>query len=117
MLFKERVWSVTDVKSAKDLARKLTRHTWPLCTGFRLKWYLFLNDSTSENGAQEYAILKDDTLQQIESITFSWCSEKEALTYVQNILEGRYDSSERDSGITRKQLQTPKEHGVCSYCM
>lgn len=68
--------SVTDSAIAA-LADKLSRYSWTLCTGFRLGDLLFLNDATSADGAQEYAVLRatpnaDGTHTQIESITCSW---------------------------------------------
>ena len=43
--------------------------------------YLFLNDATSGDGAQEYGAIKrlPDTWLQVESITFSWCTYESAL--------------------------------------
>lgn len=40
----------------------------------------FLNDSFSEDGAQEYAVVRNG--RQIESITFSWCSRAEAHNHI-----------------------------------
>jgi len=49
--------------------------------------YVWLNDSTSEGGAQEYAVLRlglaDGYMTQIESITFGWCDRAKALQFVQ----------------------------------
>jgi hypothetical protein len=43
--------------------------------------YLFLNDSFSPDGAQEYGVFKISNKQfiQIESITVSWCSSELSL--------------------------------------
>ena len=54
MMHKNRRWGVGPVSSAEDLARKLTESTWTLCTGFYVvvhEEFLFLNDSTHEDGA------------------------------------------------------------------
>jgi hypothetical protein len=46
-----------------------------LCSGFDCKGVLFLNDSISEDGAQEYAVVlpvKDGQGLQVESVTYGW---------------------------------------------
>jgi hypothetical protein len=117
MLFKNRIWQVFEVGSSEELANKLVNYTWTLCAGFKLGDYYFLNDSTSENGAQEYAVLQSSG-RQIESITFGWCSYQEALRYIQKILDGEYDDESWESGIDiHRQLQTPEEHGRCAFCV
>lgn len=95
MFYERRTWGPPSrIESAEDLAEKLTEHTWTLCTAFQHRDYLYLNDSTSEDGAQEYAIVKNhkSTYRQIESITFGWCSREKALEYVNDISQGKYDN-------------------------
>ena len=64
--------------------------TWCGCDAFELSGYLFLNDSTSADGAQEFAAMKregtDGSMVQIESITFSWCNYDEALSIIQRVV-------------------------------
>ena len=58
-MFKRRRWGVGPIASAEELARKLTESTWTLCTGFYVVGhdeYLFVNDSTHEDGAGEWAL-------------------------------------------------------------
>jgi hypothetical protein len=43
MFHQNRVWCVTPVSSAEELARKLTTVTWTCCTAFELGGYLWLN--------------------------------------------------------------------------
>ncbi len=60
MIHTKRVWSVSEVESAEKLAEMLTEHTWTLCAGFVVVGhpeYLFLNDSFSEDGAGEFAVI------------------------------------------------------------
>jgi len=116
MIFTKRKWAVARVNGPEELAEKLVNYTWTLCTGFRLGEYIFLNDSTSENGAQEYAVLKSNG-EQVESITFSWCSYDEALQYIREVVQSKYDCQAWNSGIdVQEQLQTPEGHGTCAYC-
>lgn len=76
MLHQHRRFGVITVQSAGELVENLTEHTWTLCTGFSLQGLLFLNDSFSEDGAQEYAVVRDG--RQIESLTVSRMSRAEA---------------------------------------
>lgn len=117
MMHTKRVWRVVKIESLEELAHKLTGHTWTCRTGFECKSLLFLNDSTSEDGAQEYAIVRHEEqgFVQIESITFSWCDEATALEYINQLVE--YDAT---TDPIRKPvmptIETPETHGRCSHC-
>ena len=119
MLHKRRTWSVSSVDSAEELALKLTQYTWCGCNAFLLAGYLFANDSTCADGAQEYAVLRADAqaseLMQIESITFSWCTTEQALEFIQRILAGEFDAIVY-SRVSRDRFQTSREHGTCHLC-
>lgn len=119
MLHSRRTWVVSPVESAEELARKLTSMTWCLCTAFELGGYLWLNDTTSEDGAQEYAVLKTNgphgTPVQIESITFSWCDEAKTLSFIRHTLSGGDDDNSFRRDVTPA-LQSPAEHGTCRHC-
>lgn len=118
MLHSRRIWSVVPIESAEDLAEKLTQHIWTGCSGFELQGYLFLNDSTCADGAQEYAVVKkasDGSFEQIESITFSWCSQEKALDYIRRILAGQYDQAAYRI-VVKPKLETAREHGTCHLC-
>jgi len=54
MFHQNRVWCVTPVSSAEELARKLTTVTWTCCTAFELGGYVWLNDATSPDRGQEW---------------------------------------------------------------
>jgi hypothetical protein len=118
MFHDNRVWCVTRVASPEELAQKLTTVTWCCCTGFALDGYLWLNDATSPDGAQEYAVLKmacgNGKAVQIESITFGWSSEAEALAFIRHTLSGADDQN----GFHREvepRFETPAEHR-CGHC-
>lgn len=119
MFHYNRVWCVSPVASAEELARKLIETTWCCCTAFELDGYVWLNDSTSPDGAQEFAVVKKDggngAPVQIESITFGWCDEPKALEYIRGTLAG-----EDDQNSFRRQvapvLQSPEQHGRCPHC-
>jgi hypothetical protein len=54
--------------------------------GFSFEGLWFLNDSLSEDGAQEYAVVRGG--RQIESITVSWMSRAEAHNTIDWLLRG-----------------------------
>ena len=59
MLHADRVWSISELSSEEELAKNLSETTWCCCQAFRISGhphYVWLNDSTSEDGAQEYAV-------------------------------------------------------------
>lgn len=86
MIHTKRVFCVATVATAEELAEKLTQHSWTLCTGFEYAGLLFLNDSFSEDGAAEFAVVRDG--RQVESITFSWCTEAKALKHINEAAAG-----------------------------
>ena len=111
MLHKHRRFVVVDVATAEELAHKLTQYTWCGCNGFRLGELLFLNDSTSPDGAGEYAVVRQG--RQIESITFSWCDEPKALDYIRRLAAGTLGA---DYGAITNVIETPAQHGTCHHC-
>lgn len=118
-----RKWDVadlTDVAARKGCSRGevLSEYSWTTCCGFRLGDYLFLNDSTGADGAQEYAVAKlneDGSATQIESITFGWCDAVKANGYVDRIERGDFDAYSYAT-IRAQQIQTHEQHGTCGAC-
>ena len=108
MIHRHRRFNVAKIASAEELVAKISSCTWTLCTGFDLQGYLFLNDSFSEDSAQEYAVIKDS--RQVENITFSWCSVEKATQAILDILRGRTI----DTGPVSPRLDHPD--GTCSLC-
>ena len=122
MLHADRIWCLSEAASAEDLAEKLTEQTWCLCQAFQVKdhpRYVWLNDSTSEDGAQEYAVLKlglaAGDRQQIESITFGWCDRSRAKDFIRETLAGNDDHNEFARPV-RATIQPLEKHGRCQYC-
>jgi hypothetical protein len=144
MMYMNRIWCISRVATAVELAEKLTQRTWCCCTGFELDGYLWLNDSTGENGAQEYAVVRKPTdddphFWQVESITASWCSESELLRCIHDV-QGGIAATEIASGpvvvaksladlsaalgvndrpqsfIVHPRVETPEQHGRCHHC-
>jgi hypothetical protein len=118
MLHENRAWRVIDVDSAESLALKLTDHIWCGCTAFRLGEYYWLNDATSPDGAQEYAVVKRTVSHkfiQIESITFSWCDFERAQQFIDLTLQGDFDSSDWCRSV-QPLIEPPEQHGRCQLC-
>jgi hypothetical protein len=115
LLHKQRTWCVSPVANPEELAKKVTEHTWTLCTGFQLGDWLFLNDSFSEDGAQEYGVVhqQQGKLIQVESVTFGWMTEESVLTFIRKALAGELEVM---YGEVALQLQTPENHGRCPLC-
>jgi hypothetical protein len=110
MLHPQRGFSVTPCATAEALAERLTQHAWTLCTGFEHAGLLFLNDAFSEDGAQEYAIVKAG--RQIESITFSWCTQARALELITGLVSGELGE---DLGPVAPRIDTSIPHR-CALC-
>ena len=145
MFHDKRCWSVGPVASAAELTEWLCERSWCCCTGFELGNYLWLNDATSEDGAQEYAVVRkptedDPVYRQVESITVSWCKREELLQFVQAIHESQplppveagpvavaksrsqflaaldADPIDREATEVQPTIQTPDQHGRCQLC-
>ena len=114
MFHDRRTWVVVDVDGPEHLAEKLTAQTWCLCNGFRLAGYLFLNDATHEDGAQEYGIVREADGRQVETVTFSWCNRARAEEHIRLAIAGEY--AEDLGRVPPERIQTPAEHGRCRYC-
>jgi hypothetical protein len=116
MMHKERRMAVVDT-TAPELTRKLTETTWCPCNGFRIGAYLFLNDSTSPDGAQEYAICKEETgtIRQLDSATIGWMKPARIAEFIDLVLAGQLDGWSFSGTITNR-IETPAEHGRCSHC-
>jgi hypothetical protein len=118
MFHSKRVWSVALVADVGELVEKLHNHGWCLCTGFRLEDYLFLNDATHEDSAQEIAVVKalgGERYHQIESWTVSWMERDSLNQHVRECLAGKLDNSDWVRPVTPT-LQTPEQHGRCHLC-
>ncbi len=114
MFSHNRAWMIAEATDIDSLAHDLTQKSWTLCQGFRMGGYLFLNDSTSEDGAQEFAVVREDGMQQVESITFGWCSEERAAVHLLNTFAGDYN--EQMGTVHAWQIESPYQHGTCYLC-
>lgn len=112
----KRKYSLKEEKDPATLAYNLTQCTWTLCTAWFHNVYLFFNDATSEDGAGEYAVYKlltDGQHKKIESVTFSWMTEQEALTFLAEI--DTYGDVFKNSKPTTISIEHYKDHR-CPAC-
>jgi hypothetical protein len=86
------------------------------CTAFAFGKYYFLNDSASADSPQEYAIVDNTTLDQIDEVTFSWMTVPGAWEYLENLLDGNYDHGPSLGKLDGRQLHTKDQHGRCRAC-
>ena len=120
MLHKNRVWCITTVDTPEELAQQLADVTWVCCAGFEIGNYLFLNDATSGDGAQEYAVVKKPSIEgepyiQIESVTASWMTAERLLEFICRTLAGDNDEVEWKMPVTPS-IETHVQHGRCHLC-
>lgn len=114
MIHKNRCFSVAPVDSAEELANTLTKFIWCGCNGFRLGDLLFLNDSFSGDGVQEYAVIYQG--KEIESITFGWCTEQQALEIIQGLEKQVANNSFNIYSDLENKIESPQEHKRCHLC-
>jgi hypothetical protein len=100
----------------------LTERTWTLCSGFYIvgnENYLFLNDSTCEDGAGEFSVVQGglgaERHVQLESITFSWCTFDRGLAFIRDALAGGMDQNDFAQPVMLR-LETPEQHQRCHLC-
>jgi hypothetical protein len=123
MVHDKRVFRVKhyDESQLDELAQKIRGTTWTLCTGFEFGGVMFLNDSFSEDGAQEYAAIIPDKTNpqvgiQVESITFGWVREvAQAAQYIRDCV---HYVDHMEEAPVQKAVALHIEHpeGSCALC-
>lgn len=120
MRHESRVWCVTPMGSPEDVAQVLTKPMWTLCSAVDLGGYLFLNDAASEDGAQEYAVVKKPTRARgphvhVGSVAFDRLSYDQALDFIRRVLSGQHDARNTARAVDPR-LETAAEHRCCRHC-
>ena len=123
MLHDDRLWCLGELESIEKLVAELSAITWCPCQAFRVTGvpdYLWLNDSTSPDGAQEFAVVRIDdqtgAMTQVESLTVSWMDGDELLASIQATLRSEHDPADGWGRPVAPKIQFPKEHGRCQHC-
>jgi hypothetical protein len=101
---------------AKLLGYLLVEHSWTLCTGWAIDGYAFLNDSTSPDGAGEWAIVRLSDGAQLESVTFSWMERDEAEAYIARVLAGELDGGPTYGSVPLERMLPPDQAHECAAC-
>lgn len=116
MLHSRRRFQVQDVTSI-ELAHKIGTMSWTLCSGFRHGGYLWLNDAFSEDSIQEYAIIRESDLVQVESLTASWMKPFDLMVYAQDMANRECIWSDNPKpAIQRDRIENVGSHGRCPLC-
>ena len=120
MMHRNRTHSVV-VVSTDELVEKLGEHGWTGCTGFVTRaGTLWLNDSTSPDAAQEYAVWRLEIgytalWRQVETITTSWCTREKIAHYIIQADAGKFDHQNLASH--QPCWEMAPEHDACALCM
>jgi hypothetical protein len=119
MIHSARPFTLVDETDPLIVADKLTVQTWTLCTAFRLRLVnegraseiILLNDSFSEDSAQEFAVYADGHL--IESLTVSWMNKTDLACRLRVLL-----GSPHKPLIADAVQFAPRGHpdGYCRHC-
>lgn len=118
MLHKSRVWRIQTCTTPEEIAGIIARYdSMVLCTAFRVGNITLLNDSTSEDSLQEYALCIGDI--QVDSITTSWCKPERLAEIIRGAMNGAYDGQRTygvvDFGPSAKHGESDPD-GCCHLC-
>ena len=117
-----RRWGIHEVSSPDELAVHLTRHRYPLCTGFVISsspGYLFLNSARCLDSPGEYAVIKGGLMAEhrkeverfkVGRMTLPQCSQRIIFA-----LMGSYDHHPSVLPVSVS-VEPATEHGRCQYC-
>ncbi len=110
MLHPNRAHSITDRsdRSIEEFASELAEHSHVCCQGFRFRNLLLLNDATSEDGAQEFAVIRCD--RHVEYLNCSWNDAASVARQLKHLL------SSTDLGINWAFTLNPHPDGPCPLC-
>jgi hypothetical protein len=121
MFFEKRKYKVKKYDTVDALMDDFERcQTWCLCDGFKAEGVLILNDSTCEDGAQEYAVIipaqDRKTGTQIDSITASWCKPGEMRRIFKECYLPYVDAPCTSFMNTEVTLNLNHPEGICQFC-
>lgn len=111
MVHVRREFRVVNERSVNLFVDRLVENTWCLCNGFRYQHLLFLNDSFSVNGAQEFAVFDERDGKEIDSLTVSWMSKDELTQAIARLLKTEHQESAK-----HKMPSIVHPEGSCMHC-
>jgi hypothetical protein len=113
MMHQRRGFAVKTYDDLDQLVEDLYKCTsWTSCTGFRWNGLLFLNDSFGPDGAQEYGVVRESDMKQIESLTVSWMKPEEFKEFVLKMATVDWSHV---YGVVRNKIE-PCEGHHCHLC-
>jgi hypothetical protein len=120
MIHHNRTFCMARLNSAAELAFKLNKHSWTLCTGFEFNNVLWLNDSFTPDAIhhhQEYAVLlrSQSEAVMIESITVTAMTVDELTALIKEIDQNKRDMA-LESCLGRYRLQLEYGEHDCPLC-
>ena len=114
MMHEKRVFQVRSYEDLDALVADLYRcSSWTGCTGFLWNGLLFLNDSTGPDGAQEYAVVRERDMLQVESFTVSWMKPERFKELAQEVAKPAWPHTYR---VVSNRIEDPVGHrcGLCA---
>lgn len=119
MLHTERQFAVREVETLDELVVELATKDWCCCCAFRWGRWLFCNDSTGPDGAQEYGLFDMEMTppRQVETFTIGWMKPERFRELVGALPEGLSAEvwESFDGGLPK--LEPAEQHEPCQHCM
>ena len=118
MIHKDRTFNIKTCSADEMIADFQHTRSWTLCSGWRVGDTLYLNDSFSEDGAQEYAVIRvmPDSAIQFDSVTFGWMTPERIAAYIHETWNCDLESPTWKDGW-RAPVIVNEEHGkTCPLC-
>ena len=120
MIHMDRVFNVKTCSAEEMIADFEHTRSWTLCSAWRVGDTLYLNDSFSEDGAQEYAVVRiqsDGQQAQFESVTFGWMSAEEIARFIRETWNADLARPEwHELPILAVRVRVDHGDGVCPLC-
>jgi hypothetical protein len=110
MIHTKRAFQVRRIDDLDELARALTEQSWTLCTAFAHADLILANDAFSEDGAQEFAVIRAG--HQVESLTASWMTTERMRAIIADLVKG----GGVDMGAVTLRTDHPASPDHCRYC-
>lgn len=119
-----RTYNIKPCTADEMLSDLVHTKTWTLCTGWRVGETLYLNNSTSEDGAQEYAVLRVQpgagrlVAKQFESVTFGWMTLEEIEDFIEQTWNADIETGDyaEIAHVFGNALFVQDNHDALPYC-
>lgn len=117
MLHTRRTWGVKRYEDPAEMVEALSSMSWTLCTALETSaGTIWVNDSITEDSAQEYGVLRPDGdgYRQVETITVSWCDAAKLRAYIDQADRGDFDQKFLLGRVDAERIDT--SHHFCWLC-